>query len=374
MKKIGVLTFHASHNCGSFLQSYAMQKSIQKLGYYTEIIDYSTPEQKNMYAVFKKNDSLKHIIRNLMIIPYKNKMFTMFDDYEKFIRKNLILTSKSYTKMEELKELNDKYDIFLCGSDQIWNIKCGDASDAYFLPFVNNKIKVAYAPSFGGKNIIKYADDIKKYQKYLEDFRYISVREENGKKWIKELTGKDVPVVLDPTLLLDINEYAKIEENSNIKGDYIFYYAPSYKEECNKVVDDISKKYNLPVVMWNTREWILKRMSRKKYILPEHQTPGIYLNLIKNAKLILTTSFHGTIFSTLYHKNYKVIKNGGMNGDDDRVKTLLMQLGFEDRFLIIDNYDINNIFENVDYSKFESKLDLLRKDSLEYLTKILESK
>lgn len=366
MKKVGIITFHNSYNCGSMLESYAMQKTIEKLGMNAEIINFSNDGQKEIYSVFFKNNSFKNILKNILLVPHSKRIQKNNDKYQEFKNHNFKL-SKPMTKIEELNEKD--YSVIVAGSDQIWNVTIEDSDDAYFLPWVKTARKVAYAPSFGSKNIMKYSKNQKKYIDYLNDFNALSIRENNGQKWIKELINKDVPVLLDPTLLIDSEEYDLIMSESKRKyGDYIFFYAPSFDDKSCGFVKKIAEKYNMKVITWSAKSYYIKLIKRYGFILAEYESPSIYLELIKNAALVITTSYHGTIFSTIYRKKFITIKNGGMYGDDDRVKTLLLQLGMFDRLLPADFDDNYNYLDDTDYSDYEKILKELRYKSLNYIT------
>ena len=370
MKKTGILTFHNSYNCGSMLQSYAMQNSLKKLGIENEIINFSNEGQKELYLVTYKNRNLKNFIKNIIIFPHKKKVVVNNQKYEEFKTKHFELSQKSYTKMEELSD--EEYDKVIVGSDQIWNTTIMDSDDAYFLPWVKKAKKIAYAPSFGAKRLEKYVGDIEKYKKYLHEFEHLSIREKNGQTWLKELLQEEVPVVLDPTLLLEKEDYEKIEaKDIEEKEKYIFFYCPSFDSEICKFVKKISDKYKLKVIVWSAKEYYLKYIKRYGFILAEYENPSSYLYYIKNAELVFTTSFHGTIFSSIYRKKFYVIKNGGMYEDDDRVKTLVTQLGIEDR-LVPYEFDANKDYlEPVNYEKYSINLKECKEKSLDYLRKSL---
>ena len=165
MKKVGIITFHNSYNCGSMLESYAMQKAIEKRGCLTKIIDFSNYNQRKLYSIFYKNNSLKNIVKNILVIPAISKLKVNNKKYEEFKRKNFNLTSDSYISNNQLSD--EEFDIVVSGSDQIWNITIEDSDDAYFLPWVKKAKKVAYAPSFGSKNILKYSKEPEKYKEYI---------------------------------------------------------------------------------------------------------------------------------------------------------------------------------------------------------------
>lgn len=365
MKKIGIMTFHNSYNCGSMLESYAIQTIVNKFSDNAEIINFSNVGQQKLYSVFFKNNSLKNILKNILILPHKNKIRINNLKYEEFKNQKFIL-SKPYSNIDDLKD--DDYETVIAGSDQIWNITIVDGDDAYFLPWVKNARKVAYAPSFGAKNIMENTDDIEKYKNMINDFDALSIREKNGSKWIRALCDREVEVLLDPTLLLEKKDYEKLEyKDLNTKDKYIFFYSPSFDRKICKYVKQIADKYNLKVITWSAKSYYIKMIKSFGFELPDFENPSMYLSLIKNAELILTTSYHGTIFSTIYRKKFIVIKNGGMYGTDDRVRTLLEQIQMEDR-LIPYKFEPNyNYLEDVDYSNYDKHLPKLKEKSIKYL-------
>lgn len=371
VKKIGIITFHNSYNCGSMLQAYALQTYLEKLGAECEVIDFSNKGQQMLYSVFQPNTSVKNIIKNWILYPHKARIRRNYDSYEKFKRAHFHLTEKRYETAEQMSD--DDFDIVVAGSDQVWNITIEDGDDAYFLPWVKNAAKVAYAPSFGSKSLQKYASDTEKYKRYLQDFRMLSIREENGKKWLRELLGIDVPVLLDPTLLLQAEDYNAIAARSlKLPSSYIFYYSPGYSIDINKLVRRISRKYRLPVIAFNTKTFYVKGMQFSGFSLPELENPATYLQLIKNATVVITTSFHGTVFSTIYRKCFWTIKNGGMFGDDDRVKTLMGQLHINERLIVVNYDESRDYLELPDYGGYESALPKLQETATEYLKAALD--
>lgn len=208
----------------------------------------------------------------------------------------------------------------------------------------------------------------------MNQFDYLSVREKNGQKWIKELTGRDIPVVLDPTLLIEKEDYESIvSDELSLPEKYIFFYCPSYSISINKMVKKISKKYNLPVIAFNSKPYYLRGMNFDGFKLPDFEDPKAYLQLMKNAEMVITTSFHGTVFSTIYRKKFWVIKNGGMYGNDDRVMTLLSDLAITDRLIELPFDEEFNYMKSVDYSEYEKRLEKLKNKSQTYLKLALEN-
>lgn len=372
-KKVGIITFHASHNCGSMLQSFALQTVLSRLGCNPSIIDYSNIGQRDLYSVRYKNNTLKNFLKNVILLPHIRLVRRSFSDYETFKRTHFHLTKKSYSNLKELNESDLGFDEYVCGSDQIWNITIEDSDDAYFLPFVCNHKKIAYAPSFGAKDLSKYAGErISWYREKIMDFDSLSIREKNGQKWIKMLTGLDVPVVLDPTLLIDCEEYKSLERKVKIPEHFIFYYAPGYMKDLNRFVGKISKRYSLPVFVFNTKQFYIKRLWKYGFNLPEREDPGVYLFLMRKADMVFTTSFHGTIFASLFHKKFWTLKNTGMFGDDDRVRTLVNQLGLEKRLIVPSEMPKDfDYFQGFDFNKYNVELGKRKTTSIGYLTKAL---
>ena len=363
-RKIGILTFHKSNNCGSVLQAYALQQTLNKFNFENEIINFSNENQENMYALFRKIRTYKDILANLATAVLYSKFKSHFQDYENFRNTYLTVSTQKFKQTEDLK--NIEYDILISGSDQVWNINCPDADDAYYLCFDDDSKKIAYAPSFGAINPLERAKDPQKYINYLNKFDWLSIRENNGKKWIYDMTQRHAEVLLDPTMLLTADEWNTVIKIQPPTENYIFYYAFNYSKEVNKIVMDISSKYNMPVYILDIKSWV-KRVWRDGIKITEHSGPDTFLSYIKNAKLVVTTSFHGTVFSILYKKKFWFVDSSMHNPNDDRTYTLLKQLDFFDRCITTDMIPKLDIMSEIDYSKHDSMLCSLRNKSIEWL-------
>lgn len=372
-KKIAIITFSRAHNYGSILQAYALQRKINQIDECESIIiDFSNSAQKEMYAIFKHDKSIKSFIKNIVAFLGYPLFSREYSDFEAFIDNNLNMTSRQYKTEKELYELNDEYDIFIAGSDQIWNIKCVDADDAYFLGFVKNKRKIAYAPSFGAQDINVCTNNPQKYAKYLNLFEGLSIREKNGQKWIKNLIGKDVSLLIDPTMFFDKEEWYPLMSYPLFKGDYILYYSFHFTQEVNKAVKRISKKLRLPVVILSSHAWIYNFGIMYGFKLAKHAGPAEFLRLVNDAKIVLSNSFHGTVFSTIFEKNFWFIYGSIQDETDDRALTLVQQMGIEDRILKIKDIEKCDFSRYPDYEKVKNKLKKLRTDAFKYLEKHLK--
>jgi len=371
-KKIGIITFHASHNCGSMLQALALQRKVDQLANTkSEIIDFSNKRQQRMYSIFVNPKNLKEFIKNILSIPFYGKLKKHYNSHLNFIKNYFNLTEMSYETQEQLKNLNGYFEYWICGSDQIWNITCGDADDAYFLNFVTEGIKIAYAPSLGAINIVEKADNIEKYKKYISEFSALSIRELNGKRRIEELVNRNVELLLDPTLLMLPEEWDEYISQKLYDYNYIFYYAFHYSPEVNKIVKSISKNLKIPVIILDVKAWGIKGIFLNGFKISKEFGPIAFLNLIKNANLVLTTSFHGTVFSVLYKKKFWYISSSMHNKDDDRAITLLNQVNLTERLVNINEIEMDNILSEIDFSKTTQSLNRQRQNSINFLKKSL---
>lgn len=371
--KIGTLTFHAAHNNGAMLQSLALQ-TILKRRYKvdTEIIDFSNEEQRDMYSPFQKSSNVRRFIKNCILLMNYRKCNRQFVMYHSFKDKYLDVSKKKYYSIEELEQVSFDYDAVIVGSDQIWNTKCRDADDAYYLPF-KIKNKYSYAVSFAGTNPFLISKE--KYIKYIKDFNKVSVREKNGQKWIKENINMDVPICLDPTMLLSQEEWDNLIDNKNpiIDTKYIFYYCFSIDNETQKFLKKTSKKYNMPVYFMDPKEWTLKCCWRNGIKLVNVYGPDVYLNLVKHASLFITTSFHGIAFAIIYKKQFWYIDSGKNDlTKDDRAVSFLSRMGLMDRYKTINELNILDLQTTPNYYQSFINLEKLKKESFEYLDSIID--
>ncbi len=370
-KRVGIITFHHSYNCGSMLQAFALQTVIDRMGHEARIINLSNPGQRRLYSVLPKPSSIKSLVKDIVLLPHYERIRRNFLLYEDFMARNLHLDGPL---VSDSRLLSDKgLDIVVAGSDQVWNTTIEDGDDAYFLPWVTDARKVAYSPSFGAKNLLVHSREPERYRDYIKAFDALSIRERNGKEWLRQLTGLDVDVLIDPTLLLTPDDYGPIEDRSlDLPDRYIFYYSPGYSADINELVQCVSARYGLPVIAFNAKSYYLKGMNfRTHFALPDRESPATYLRLIKNATMVFTTSFHGTVFSAMFRRPFWTVKSGGMLGDDDRVLTLLSSLGLCDRWTEIQHDPQCDYMSPPDYSAFEENLEAERTVAMEYLARSL---
>lgn len=377
MKKIGILTFHRSHNNGSMLQALALQNIIsEKYNCCAEIIDFSNCAQQNMYAPIPKPQNIKQVIKAIIWLTNYKQMKRQYCAYDNFAQKYFNLSDKRYNTSEELKIVENEYDAFIVGSDQVWNIRCIDADNAYYLDFVSDKPCYSYAVSFGANNPFVLDDNNQTYKKYLNKFRKVSVREKNAQRWIEQVTGKLVPICLDPTMLYDKTEWERIVNVGSspiISGKYIFYYCFSITEEVQKFLNYVSKQTGLPVYFMEAKEWTLKCCWKNGIKLIKQYGPDIYINVVKYAEVFITTSFHGTAFATIYKKRFWYIKSKeSESSQDDRAIFFLTQLNLTSQYRTISELMKTDLYAFPDYTGIDERIKELREKSFDYLKSIIE--
>jgi len=369
VKKIAIMTWYQHMNYGTALQATALQKVIKNMGYEVEGINYishightrKTKLEKILSIYFMKR-KLKQIFRQW---KYKYSNNDRTDAFVKFYEKYITMSDSAQTS-SELYALNNRYDAFVTGSDQIWTPLCFDSK--YYLDFVDNPNKmIAYAPSFGVDKIDnKFAQ--KEIIRLLSRFSSISVRETQGAKIISELIKeKKAEVVLDPTLLLSSTEWEefRIKRNNSNSEKYILCYFLGEDEKKWRHVKRIAKHLNLTVKVIPVHP----KDYYREFTILKGVGPGEFLNLFYESTVVCTDSYHGIIFSIIYEKNfiaYKRFKDSAKDSQNSRVYSLLEQLNLMSR--IVSNLkDISLSEKNIDYSKVYELLNIAKNKSLSYL-------
>ena len=371
--RIGILTLSASDNCGSLLQSYGLQKFIKNLGFENvEIIDFVSEKSKKMYSIFP-SDILLQPRRMFFSILYYRRLKHQKQDYDIFRQDELNLSNEKYTCLEELKNLGERYDVVICGSDQIWNVNMNDFDIGFFLPDIKRVRKVAYAASLGGNSFDSFYD-LSRLKEWIADFAHVSVREEQDWERIQAFCQNEVKVLADPTLLLDSAEWEQMAgEERHIKEDYIFYYSWSYADNrLMKIVQDVSEKLDKPVYVINASKWLLKRPERYGFHLSRRGGPYEFLNLMRYADLVFVESLHGTVFATIFKKNFWFL-NGFTDGRiDSRNEYFLRFLNMLHRVMDANtNYSIDSIQERIEYGDSNVLLDKLIENSKKWLEEVV---
>lgn len=366
--KIGTLTFHGAHNYGSVLQAYALQEVIDGLVGKDnhEIINLRKQSQKDYYGIYNKGKKIKTFIANIYNYKYRKDLKEKYNKFEYFINQILPL-SKEINEYKQVEGIIDSYDTVICGSDQIWNISSFDFDLSYLLAFQKGKIKkISYAASFGGDNsIIEKNKDLLK--KYLSEFDALSVREIDAQDKLSKMIDREVLRVPDPTLLLgQLKWKSLVEEKNYVDDEYILFYSLGPSPEDIKLVNYLSHKLGYKIIITNTANRNDKMMKAERHL---DSGPLDFLNLIKNAKLVCTSSFHCTVFSILFEVPFFCLNVE----NEERLKSLLKITELEDRHISNEDMEtkILDVFTNIDFANANRKLEHERKNGINYLIKAL---
>lgn len=368
--KIDIITRHAIPNYGSILQSYATQKAIEQLGHDSEIINYIKSDETNKNTVLTncniKGTGIKTKIKRILYyIVQSPNVSRMNRHFTKFREKYLKQTPIEYNSSEELKQKLPQADIYCTGSDQVWGKIGKDEYDKnYFLDFApSNKKCITYAASFGVDKLPKDLDE--NLENLLKKYDDILVRENSAENIIKEKGLKNVKQVLDPTLLLDKEKWNNICEKTKLDGKkYILVYQLHHNKEMENYVKNLEKHTKLPI--YRVHPSLFYMMKPGKYI--NMPTPGQFVSYIKNAEYIVTDSFHGTVFSLIFNKNFVDILPGKTS---TRITSILQLVGLENR-IVRDYNNYHWLEEKIDYRNANKILEQERQKSLNEFKSAIE--
>lgn len=382
MKKVAIITIFGD-NYGNKLQNYALQQILKGLQY-----DGRTIIVKNgsgLHHIEKGQDVLKKFNPKYSVkvlssryknkYPYKNQRDGIWNSvklsktslpkeleqirreaFRGFALQNIAIDEESLVKGNENRA--EEYDAYICGSDQIWNPSYISTSSAYFLQFAPEHKRIAYAPSFGLSAIPNELQPI--YKKWLNEIPYLSVREESGAEIIKEITGRDVPVLPDPSLCLSKDQWEILERKPSYIKDETFVLTYFLGNETNKY-----------------RRFIEHCADGKKIVnlldLREPQyyatDPAEFVWLIHHAEAVFTDSFHGTVFSLIFHTPFLVfdrIESGGPSMSS-RIETLLNRFSMEDR-----RFGICKDISECDFSQIDVIIEKQREKALIFIQSSLK--
>lgn len=357
---VGIITFHCSYNYGSALQAFALQKYINKHLGQAQVIDFVQPEDFKQYRLFRTHRYLHNPKSLAGDIVYMLPNWRRKRGFEGFLRRFVPMTPQRYTDGEALVELNEQFDAFICGSDQIWNPVCtGGVEPAYFLQFAQqDKKKVAYACSMGHSSLD--AAYVEPFQKCMEHLDSISVREKTAQQYLSALTDRQIRVVLDPTLLLDKAEYVNMMPEGQGSG-YIFVYM---LEGCDALVAyaaDLAQRTNKKIIYISRKREKWYKNGVNVYGAP----PDLFLRYLHDADYVVTNSFHATVFSVLFEKQFCTFRT---QKSFSRMEDLLSALGLSER-LYEAGFDIDS---PICYPMANARLQQLRAESVQYLVEALK--
>ncbi|TCI57447.1 polysaccharide pyruvyl transferase family protein [Exiguobacterium sp. SH1S21] len=365
-KKIAILTINDYSNYGNRLQNYALQETVRAMESEVETLVYD----RNLVSVpihskFKKLFNLKNwggikrrILLNLNKRIYQEKILNFKNFTNKYISESDFKINDLYVPVK----LSEDYDFFITGSDQVWNPFFKFGTEIDFLTFAPTHKRISYAPSFGVSNLS--TQETINYKEKLKGFEKISVREDAGAVIIKNITGKEVPVLVDPTLLLKKEEWLKIsypDVDKPMENYLLTYFLGEISEETQKNIDDIANEYRLKVINLGSLK------DRVRYSVG----PSEFLDYLNSASLIFTDSFHGCVFSIVFEKPFIVFERYIKNETsmNSRIDTLLSKLNLKERkwSAIVNRKDLFYI----EYAPIKEILDKEREKSYNFLKKTM---
>lgn len=373
MNKVGILSMQRIKNYGSFLQAYALKTVVESLGYKVEFVDYHVEEPIIKIDEKKvcRNDKIRKLLDTLKgDAPLQQKL-----QYIKH-KKNF---SNYYSILGLTKEPNytPKLDTLIIGSDEVFNCIQANKNVGYSLELFgkDNRAKkvITYAASFGNTT----AEKLKKYNKQeeigdlLSKINSISVRDKNSGKVVKKLTNRDVQYNLDPVFIYDYIHKCKEIPEVSIKEKYIIVYAYSNRISTKEsdYIKEYAKKHNLKVYAIGGAQ-----KCADKFI---DCTPFEVLSYFKNAEMVITDTFHGSIFSIITHRNFVTLVRksvGNSYGNEEKLTDLLERLNLEDRITFNLQEEMDNIILNeIDYNTVDKIIISERRKAIDYLKRELEN-
>ncbi|EJX7572529.1 polysaccharide pyruvyl transferase family protein [Vibrio cholerae] len=364
-KKVGVITMHGVINYGSFLQAYATQQAISKLGYECEIIDYKFPNDWHISNGLKQN-KIRYFINNKIYSLGLSKGHRKTKKIKNAISEHLNLSAE-YRSRKEIREKPPIYDVYITGSDQTWNTKHTMGDSTFLLDFVpDEKKKIAFSASLARKKIDeKFIDQ---FERLMRRYNNISIRDTNGSLAIKEITGFEPEVTLDPTLLLDKETWVKFASNKINKYEgkkYIVFYLITHSFDPRpyiyNLLKDLQDETKLEVFSFS------KIPKEFDITFTDCSDIGVedFIHLFANASYVVTSSFHGTAFAANFGiPMYSIVND--LDAGDDRQSSLLNKLEISN-CLVTQDMPFRYIQPRYEVDIQQVKLQRLRERSFEYL-------
>ena len=368
MTRTGLITFHFAHHYGAQLQAYATMRAIQGLGHDCDIIDFRLPHTTATNQLFKRSGSVRDAAANTHTALHYGAFKARFDRFEAFVNEQMKLSPQRYTSFAQLKDNPPDYDVYVSGSDQIWNpyiYADKQFEPAFLLDFVRKGRRIAYAPSLGTPTLPAPYDE--QFRQYLSAFDALSVREKRGQDLVRAITGREARVVLDPTLLLTGQQWGELAVAPKYQ-DYILCYFVSDPGEAAAYALALSEKTGLPIVQLAGAR---RKIPGAKEIVFD-AGPREFLGLFQHASYVCTNSFHGAVFSVQFDRPFFTSMSPKERAEPtySRIYSLLSRLGCAERIVGLDS--TASIDAPMDYEAVHRNLDAARADSLAYLKAAVE--
>lgn len=370
MKRIGIVTFHRSHNYGSVLLAYAMVKVLESFRLEAKVIDYQHPESRLMYdfVLWNPHKTIGQNLHSFISQGILGRFKKRRKNFYSFVENNIPLTQK-YKRRSDIKE---HFDYLVCGSDQIWNPDAGDSrDDIYFLDFGEDTVsKFSYAASSGSRRF--HSVNKENTRSILSSFKKIGVREQFMKDYIRDAFRLESTVNPDPTLLVSSSEWSNLEETvGNLPPEYLLVYTLENEEQVVNTASSIGSRLGLPVVHINNGANVRANEKDGADISLFEISPGQFLWLFHHASFIVSNSFHGNAFSIIYRKDFLCPVS---DFRDTRIENLHNRVGLEQSRQIRSATEFSADNRHIDYTVLEDKIEGFRKEGFDFIKECLQDK
>lgn len=355
--KLGLLTFHDAANYGAVLQAYALQAYLQEAGFECEYLDYRNERRRQMYDMgyhIRSNllkGNLPAVLKYSLGIPF---MATRKRRFAEFRKTNLNVSAEEYRTGEDLQRTLDHYDKFIVGSDQVWNPDNNGSDTAFLLDFLDDPHrKIAYSSSFGVSEIPAGLKE--SYARCLNGIGQIAVRERAGSQLVKALTGRDVPVVMDPVFLPGRKRWDAVAGAKRL-GEKPFVFAYTNR---GGQAEAFFRATRYPMTGKILRK-LARQTSpldfiRRNVDVAYSLSPSEFVRNVRDAELVLTASFHCLSFAILFNKPFVCFLTGD-EGKDERPAGLLQALGLEGR-VFRPGMTLDDVNATIDYTRVNQRLE-----------------
>jgi hypothetical protein len=382
---IGVCIKYFHENYGGMLQAFATVTMLEKRGLEYELIQY----QKH-YSLWGKLKQVPRLFNSILLNDKKEAFlkkigkrkhpdFLKNDSirlaaFDSFKKEKFTQLSPTFIGFNALCKGANRYSAIITGSDQLWS-PAGLPTNFYNLMFVPNHIrKISIASSFGVKYIPWY--QIKRTREYLNRIEFVSMRENRGSEIVKELTGRDVPTILDPVFLFNATEWTDlIPSKEEYKEPYIFAYFLGNNPSFRDAVTAVAKRLNCKIVTLRHLDQYVESDESFGDYAPYNVDPARFLNILRGASYICTDSFHGSVFSIIHHKPFVTFNRydeKSKHSKNSRIETLCNNLSLTNRRFSNSENLFKQLTEEIDYKSVDKKLQQLRKHTDNYLNEALE--
>lgn len=368
--KVGIITKHAIKNYGSFMQAYGLQRTIERMGHEVEIIDYTYPNEFHATHPSIKSQIL-HLANSVLKLLLPGCPGVKFNRRYAACHRKYYHLSKRYPTRESI--LNDPpiYDCYVAGSDQLWRPEFTRGDSVFFADFApKGKKRISYASSFGCVDIAEEFRD--PYRDYLNRLEHIAVREQSAVDLVKRLSGRDSVQVVDPSILLTGDEWRSMATPYPTRKKYVVCYGSKRMDLMRQLAHRFADPKGYEVIEIGGKMYDYFKRSERHVL---DVGPLEWLSLMDGAEAaFIGGSFHGTVFSTLFHTPFISFLTGN-NDHDTRATNLMTNTGLLKLGIMAEeatSLDVDGIFSAIDWRSVDQKVESLRSFSMDYLKEALQ--